>query len=32
VPRSHGCVRMPTVQAKWLFKRTKKGTPVAIQA
>ena len=32
VPRSHGCVRMPTVQAKWLFHRTKTGTPVTIQS
>jgi lipoprotein-anchoring transpeptidase ErfK/SrfK len=31
VPRSHGCVRMPTVQAKWLFHRTKTGTPITIQ-
>ncbi|QEY32087.1 murein L,D-transpeptidase [Synechococcus sp. RSCCF101] len=31
VPRSHGCVRMPTREARWLFERTPKGTPVTIQ-
>jgi len=31
VPRSHGCVRMPTAQARWLFENTKKGTKVLIQ-
>jgi len=31
VPRSHGCVRMPTAQAKWLFENTQKGTKVLIQ-
>ena len=32
VPRSHGCVRMPTQQARWLFENTPKGTKVIIQA
>ena len=32
VPRSHGCVRMPTLQARWLFANTPKGTKVIIQA
>jgi lipoprotein-anchoring transpeptidase ErfK/SrfK len=32
VPRSHGCVRMPTHQARWLFENTPKGTKVIIQA
>ena len=32
VPRSHGCVRMPTDQARWLFENTAKGTKVIIQA
>jgi len=31
VPRSHGCVRMPTHQARWLFENTRKGTKVIIQ-
>ncbi len=31
VPRSHGCVRMPTAQARWLFENTQKGTKVLIQ-
>ena len=31
VPRSHGCVRMPTQQARWLFENTLKGTKVVIQ-
>ncbi len=31
VPRSHGCVRMPTQQARWLFENTPKGTKVEIQ-
>ena len=31
VPRSHGCVRMPTHQARWLFENTRKGTKVVIQ-
>jgi lipoprotein-anchoring transpeptidase ErfK/SrfK len=31
VPRSHGCVRMPTLQARWLFQRVVVGTPVTIQ-
>ena len=31
VPRSHGCVRMPTHEARWLFENTPKGTKVIIQ-
>jgi len=31
VPRSHGCVRMPTSQARWLFQRVNPGTPVTVQ-
>ncbi|MEB3322564.1 MAG: L,D-transpeptidase [Synechococcaceae cyanobacterium] len=31
VPRSHGCVRMPTRQARWLYERTPHGTPVTIR-
>ena len=31
VPRSHGCVRMPTAQARWLFENTRKGTEVLMQ-
>ena len=31
VPRSHGCVRLPTHQARWLYERTPLGTPVTIQ-
>jgi lipoprotein-anchoring transpeptidase ErfK/SrfK len=31
VPRSHGCVRLPTPQARWLFERTALGTPVTIR-
>ena len=31
VPRSNGCVRMPTHQARWLFENTRKGTKVVIQ-
>jgi lipoprotein-anchoring transpeptidase ErfK/SrfK len=31
VPRSHGCVRMPTSEARWLFERTELGTPVTIR-
>ncbi|QNI78659.1 L/D-transpeptidase catalytic domain protein [Synechococcus sp. RS9909] len=31
VPRSNGCVRMPTHQARWLFDNTRKGTKVIIQ-
>jgi lipoprotein-anchoring transpeptidase ErfK/SrfK len=31
VPRSHGCVRMPTARARWLFERTPLGTPVTIR-
>ena len=31
IPRSHGCVRMPTHQARWLFENTRKGTKVLIQ-
>jgi len=31
VPRSHGCVRMPTHEARWLFENTRKGTKVIIQ-
>ena len=32
VPRSNGCVRMPTTEARWLFENTQKGTKVLIQA
>ena len=32
VPRSNGCVRMPTSHARWLFNNTPKGTPITIQA
>ena len=32
VPRSHGCVRMATLQARWLFGKTPKGSKVIIQA
>ena len=31
VPRSNGCVRMPTHLARWLFENTRKGTKVIIQ-
>ncbi len=31
VPRSHGCVRVPSPQARWLFDNTPLGTPVTIQ-
>ncbi|MEN9877716.1 MAG: hypothetical protein RLZZ158_755 [Cyanobacteriota bacterium] len=31
VPRSHGCVRMATKQAQWLYQRVNPGTPVTIQ-
>ena len=31
VPSSHGCVRMPTQQARWLFENTPKGTKGEIQ-
>ncbi len=31
VPRSNGCVRMPTAEARWLFENTQKGTKVLIQ-
>ncbi|MGB1416951.1 MAG: L,D-transpeptidase [Synechococcus sp.] len=32
VPRSHGCVRMPMNDARWLFNNTRRGTPITIQA
>jgi len=32
VPRSHGCVRVPSPHARWLFEHTPLGTPVTIQA
>jgi len=33
LPRSHGCVRMPTTStAQWLFERTPKGTPVTTRS
>ena len=32
VPRSHGCVRMPMNDARWLFDHTRRGTPITIQA
>ncbi|MFM7677075.1 MAG: L,D-transpeptidase [Synechococcus sp.] len=31
VPRSHGCVRVPSPHARWLFEHTELGTPVTIQ-
>jgi lipoprotein-anchoring transpeptidase ErfK/SrfK len=31
VPRSHGCVRLPTHQACWLYEPTPLGTPVTIR-
>ena len=31
VPRSNGCVRMPTAEARWLFENTQTGTKVLIQ-
>ena len=32
VPRSHGCVRIPSPHARWLFQHTPVGTPVTIQS
>ena len=32
VPRSHGCIRIPSPHARWLFENTPMGTPVSIQA
>jgi lipoprotein-anchoring transpeptidase ErfK/SrfK len=32
VPRSHGCVRIPSPHARWLYEHTPLGTPVTIQA
>ena len=32
VPRSHGCIRIPSPHARWLFENTPMGTPVNIQA
>jgi lipoprotein-anchoring transpeptidase ErfK/SrfK len=32
VPRSHGCIRIPSPHARWLFENTPKGTPVSIKA
>jgi lipoprotein-anchoring transpeptidase ErfK/SrfK len=32
VPRSHGCVRIPSPHARWLFEHTPLGTPVTIQS
>lgn len=31
VRRSHGCVRLSSATARWLFERTPVGTPVTIQ-
>jgi lipoprotein-anchoring transpeptidase ErfK/SrfK len=31
VRRSHGCVRLSSATARWLFERTTVGTPVTIQ-
>jgi len=31
VPRSHGCVRLPTQQARWLYEHTPLGTSVTIR-
>ena len=31
VPRSHGCVRLPSPHARWLFEHTPIGTPVTIR-
>ncbi|MEN9861257.1 MAG: hypothetical protein RLZZ515_1739 [Cyanobacteriota bacterium] len=32
VPRSHGCIRIPSPHARWLYENTPMGTPVSIQA
>jgi lipoprotein-anchoring transpeptidase ErfK/SrfK len=32
VPRSHGCVRVPSPHARWLYENVPMGTPVTIQA
>ena len=32
VPRSHGCVRIPSPHARWLYEHTPVGTPVTIQS
>jgi hypothetical protein len=32
VPRSHGCVRISSPHARWLFEHTPLGTPVTIQS
>ena len=32
VPRSHGCIRIPSPHARWLFENTPVGTPVSIQS
>ena len=32
VPRSHGCIRIPSPHARWLYENTPMGTPVNIQA
>ena len=32
VPRSHGCVRIPSPHARWLYEHTPLGTPVTIQS
>ena len=31
VRRSHGCIRTSTATARWLFSRTKVGTPVTVR-
>ncbi|MFM9042247.1 MAG: L,D-transpeptidase [Vulcanococcus sp.] len=32
VPRSRGCIRIPSPHARWLYENTPMGTPVSIQA
>ena len=32
VPRSHGCVRVPSPHARWLYEHVPMGTPVTIQS
>jgi lipoprotein-anchoring transpeptidase ErfK/SrfK len=32
VPRSHGCVRVPSPHVRWLYENTPMGTPVTIQS
>jgi lipoprotein-anchoring transpeptidase ErfK/SrfK len=30
-PASHGCIRMPAPEARWMYKRTPIGTPVWVK-